>query len=119
MDNNLLFWVVIGALALFGLAQFCQWVILLCLRPRYLPPCYELIPLHGHVEDVEELIRYHYYQRKSAKRQPHYCLLIVDMGMDKETRDVCLLMQGDYPCISVCQAGEVERYLKIEDYLQR
>ncbi len=68
--------------------------------------CVVLYPVKGHREDVEYLLRalLKQVERGNAKRLR---ILIVDCGMDEETRRICSLFLKDNPELELCGAQEL------------
>ena len=65
-----------------------------------------MIPLQGHAEEAEPLLR----EWRRLTEQPSFCelqLLIVDYGMDAQTRQVCELFCFDEPCARLCSTEEL------------
>ncbi len=68
--------------------------------------CVVLYPVKGHREDVEYLLRALLKQmdRGNSRRLR---ILVVDCGMDEETRRICSLFLKDNPELELCGAQEL------------
>ena len=80
--TELIFWLTVGILFCLGLVQVigyvCQWM----LRPKGMHRFYTMIPVSGHMEDAEQVLRWAF----STMRWDYWAnanwLLILDMGAD-------------------------------------
>ncbi|GAA6513724.1 hypothetical protein [Merdimmobilis hominis] len=87
--TELIFWLTVGILFCLGLVQVigyvCQWM----LRPKGMHRFYTMIPVSGHMEDAEQVLRWAF----STMRWDYWAnanwLLILDMGADEETLAIC------------------------------
>ena len=86
---ELMFWVMAGVFLSLGLAHavgyVCQWM----LRPKGMHRLYTLVPVTGHMEDTEQLLRWAFSTMRWDDWTNANCLLILDMGADEETLDIC------------------------------
>ncbi len=75
-----------------------------------LPPaksnCVVLYPVKGHREDVEYLLRA-LLKKADSGGSRHIRIIVVDCGMDEETRRICSLFLKDRPEIELCEAKEL------------
>lgn len=58
-----------------------------------------IIPISGHMEEIEMLAREY---KAKYKHNEKVNLLFLDMGMDKETRNICELFCADHTDIMLC-----------------
>ena len=66
-----------------------------------------ILPLKGHVEDAEALIRgaittFKYQNSNSAK------IYVIDLGISEETRKICTLIKSESSAVTLCNAEEFE-----------
>ncbi len=79
-----------------------SWTILPPSKAR----CVVLYPVKGHREDVEYLLRA-LLKRMDRGEARHLRIIIVDCGMDEETRRICSLFLKDNPELELCGAQEL------------
>ena len=86
---ELAFWIGIGALLSLGLLEligyFCRWM----LRPRRMYRFYTMIPISGHMEDAEQILRWAFSTMRWDYWSHANWLLILDLGADEETLEIC------------------------------
>ncbi|MBQ8599357.1 MAG: hypothetical protein IJ411_04495 [Oscillospiraceae bacterium] len=80
---NVLLWCITGFLLVLGLAQLWEVILLRWYCPKLPLLRYELIPLSGSVENMEQLLRY--VELSSAGT----VVLFVDRGLDYASRELC------------------------------
>lgn len=80
---NVLLWCACGFLMFLGVATLWEWLLIGFSRPKYLPLRYEIVPLGGRLENAEQLLRY------LALTCGERAMVLVDMGMDEESRELC------------------------------
>ncbi|MDE5852847.1 MAG: hypothetical protein K2G97_02255 [Oscillospiraceae bacterium] len=69
-----------------------------------------IVPLEGHIDEIEILAREF---RSKYRKNDNTSLLFVDVGMDKETRDICETFCGDYSDVLLCDDCQVYNLLKM------
>ena len=84
-----LFFIIIGALAIFGLYQIAKYIEYKILSPAKNAVVITLIPLTGHIENAEFVIRNTNARIQAQDFGDKTIVAIVDMGMDEETREIC------------------------------
>lgn len=106
------------------------WVICVCMvlvflpaprlwgdgRPKAAePPMLLLLPLRGRLEDAERLLREAAALLEGRRRGQ---LLLLDLGMEPETREVCRMFCRDFPLAGLVEKRQVcdiiELYAKTE-----
>ena len=80
---NVLLWCVSGFLMIVGLSTVWEWLLLLIHRPKLPLLRYELIPLGGKVENIEQLLQY--ISLSCGGRVP----VLLDLGLDDESWELC------------------------------
>lgn len=80
---NILLWSITGFLVVLGLAQLWELILLRWYRPKLPLLRWELIPLSGSVENMEQLLRY--VELSSAGT----AVFFVDQGLDYASRELC------------------------------
>ncbi len=94
-----------------GLVETCRLLLLWLLRPEKMEEAALVVPLTGHVEDAEYLLRsaaqsFQWDRTRCPKR-----LLCVDGGMDQETREICLHLQRELSFLEICTPEELKEKL--------
>lgn len=94
-----------------GLVETCRLLLLWLLRPEKMEEAALVVPLTGHVEDAEYLLRsaaqsFQWDRTRCPKR-----LLCVDGGMDQETKEICLHLQRELPFLEICTPEELKEKL--------
>ena len=62
-----------------------------------------VLPLHGHMEQVEGIVRA--VRRGLYGKRPRFYLC--DCGIDEETREICYLLCKEYPDLIFCAEQEL------------
>ncbi len=98
-----------------GLVETCRLLLLWLLRPEKMEEAALVVPLTGHVEDAEYLLRsaaqsFQWDRTRCPKR-----LLCVDGGMDQETREICLHLQRELPFLEICTPEELKEKLFLKE----
>lgn len=94
-----------------GLVETCRLLLLWLLRPEKMEEAALVVPLTGHVEDAEYILRsaaqsFQWDRTRCPKR-----LLCVDGGMDPETKEICLHLQRELPFLEICTPEELKKKL--------
>lgn len=92
-----------------GLVETCRLLLFWLLRPEKAAPTVQVVPLSGHVENAEYLLRG--IAEKMRWEKPDCRLVCVDGGMDWETREICLHLQREIPFLEFCRAEELGEWL--------
>ncbi len=66
----------------------------------------KIVPLSGHVENLEYLIRKHFAKNKRKKRLKHTELIFVNTGVDNETNEILKMMRKTYN-FTICEKNEI------------
>ncbi|MDR1565364.1 MAG: hypothetical protein LBS74_10440 [Oscillospiraceae bacterium] len=109
---NYLYASVLIILVILGISQLLGLVSAWILTPRNAQKALTLIPVKGHVEDVELLIR-------SAVLRASWCsnrsmnVIALDCGTDAETADICRKLAEESPLIKFCSSEELEDYINL------
>ena len=68
-----------------------------------------IIPISGHMEEMEMLAREY---KAKYKHNEKVSLLFLDMGMDKETRDICEIFCADNRNFILCYYHQIDNILR-------
>lgn len=79
-----------------------SWTVLPPAKSR----CVVLYPVKGHREDVEYLLRA-LIKKADYGESRQVRIIVVDCGMDEETKHICSLFLKDRPQIELCEAKEL------------
>lgn len=66
-----------------------------------------LLPLSGHIDGLECKIRTLLWQQRMQKLEPNNILILVDHGLDIQTRDICEKIDKDFDNVIVCDDCQV------------
>ncbi len=80
---NVLLWCISGFLMVMGIAAVWEWMLLFFHRPKMPLLRYELVPLGGKVENMEQLLQY--ISLNCGDRIP----VLLDLGLDDESWELC------------------------------
>ena len=102
--------IIIGtALAFFcivGIAEICHSV-----KEHFLLPSEEkiafVITLRGHNERIEYLVRSLVFKGNELPTRSAPSILLIDDGMDEETRRICDILARELGCVKICKSCEV------------
>lgn len=92
--------------AIVGAAEICRAVSEFLYSPRGGRVCC-VVSLGGHEEQTEYLLRSLISEARSgplSRCGPR--VVVIDRGMDEETKEICRLLSEECGCIEVCQSGE-------------
>lgn len=100
-------YVVYGLILFFsavGIVQIMAWIKYLLLKPEQKVTAYLMLPVSGHVENIEQLLRYYCHRLEwdlpSAGVEK---LVIVDEGMDDSTSEICRKFCLENTAICFCR----------------
>ncbi|WOC31183.1 MULTISPECIES: hypothetical protein [Caproicibacterium] len=107
--------VIIVLLAVVGLCSLMQWLMHLLYRTGGQTGTLVLVlHLSEHREDVEYVLRCARNQLREAEGFSKKQLVVVDDGMDSQTKRLCTLFLHDKPGAVICSA---ERFANMEEML--
>lgn len=70
-----------------------------------------IIPVSGHIDDVEYFIRGFVHKGKWNGVVRPDNIIIADMGIDEETRKICMLLCEEFEFVYICDSREVISFL--------
>lgn len=65
-----------------------------------------LLPIYGHVEDIEMLLRSAKYDEINFDSKNNRHIMCLDLGMDDETRRICEIFSQENENIDLCSLKE-------------
>lgn len=104
--------VLISFFAVVGLTEVCRGIRDCLLLPRH-GRCAFVLCCKGHDESLEYQVRA-MASRARDMRLPCPPIVVVDAGMDAETRAVCEALARDIGGLRICSAGELPGFLEGE-----
>lgn len=90
------------------LQSFCEWL----LSPGKENRMIVLVPLRGHCEETEFLLRNAVARVRRMGGKDDKVLLCVDCGMDEETRDLCIRFCTGHPEMLLVRPEEIPVYFR-------
>lgn len=94
---------VVLLLALYGLAQLIGQLICWIWRPRREIPALLILPVSGHCEDMEYTLRRALMRHRWAAAHPGGRILLMDAGMDEETRQLAQVVCDRLDGVEFCR----------------
>lgn len=76
-----------------------------------------IVPVGGHVEDIEIFIRCLINKSRGAKFGLVESIIIADMGADEETAKICNNLENEYDFIYFCEGKEISEKLSEKLYI--
>ena len=100
--------IILGIFAVVGLVELIRWVSLKVLSPDRKRPMVLAVPLYGHEEDVEFLVRAAAQRIKwnAVGAVELYC---VDCGMDLSSAHLCQVICREYPFCKMVSKDEFQK----------
>ncbi len=77
-----------------------------------------ILPLSGHVEQAEYKLRALAARCRWEMGGQDILGIVVDQGMDAETRTICELLCQEFSCLMICAPEEARHYLDANKSLQ-
>lgn len=90
-----------------GLIETCRLLLMWLLRPEKIADSILVIPMCGHVEDAEYLLRGAAESIRWEKHKRPRRFICVDGGMDRETKEICKHLQKELPFLEICRQEEL------------
>lgn len=100
--------VLVLLLALYGCMELIRRAAMRIMRPSVPHPGLLVLPLGGHCDDVEYRIRSVVAQTRWTEEAPGGILLL-DTGMDEETRALAERICLEYPAVRLEKSAELEK----------
>lgn len=113
---ELIFFTMIAILSIIGITDIIRFLTAKILGGNRKQIVLSVIPCSGHEEDIELVIRSAYTQLGAAGSNS--CILLLDCGMDEETRNICRMIQNEIDCVHLCTEAELPAFLKEKFHLQ-
>ena len=113
-------WLLYGIIlffALYGIVQFIQMLKTTVLRPRKIYNSVYILPLKGHVGEIENIVRFTRNEIIASKEE-HTMLVILDLGLDVECSAICDRLCKDLSGVCICKKDELSTVLEQNINLQ-
>lgn len=114
---NLLFLLILCALAAVGLVQCLGWFFTGRKPPKGLRRSYHIVPLYDDPALLESQLR-HSMARLSWNGDGGEVVLLVDMGLGEACRALCETLLREYPALVLCTAGQLADTVRALDRAQ-
>ena len=93
---------VIAVAAVIGFAEVIGWIQQKIIYGRNKFETVSVVPFTGHVENAELIVRDALNSLRWNNRRSPNTLIIIDAGMDSETRCICDILSEDLDGVAVC-----------------
>ncbi len=103
---NLIAKVVFALFAVLGLVEMFRRFLFWLLRTKNPGKFYLIVSIRGHEEEAELILR-SACERLKWLPDRHAEMILVDSGMDQETRKICEMACCDLPEIHFCRPDEM------------
>lgn len=114
---NEIMWILACLFISVGIVQCIIWAAQLWRYPRNSCHGYYVIPVYDKPELLEEHLRSEIKYIQWNRRRDDIVLL-VDMGLREESRQICSLLLRELPYLYCCPAGNLDSVLRELDTLQ-
>ncbi|MDR0404580.1 MAG: hypothetical protein LBH37_02105 [Oscillospiraceae bacterium] len=104
--------VFIVILAIIGLIEIFRILVLIAFRAKDESSLIILVPISGHNEKAEFLLRSAVAKLKWLGTIGKQRIICVDNGMDQQTRKICEIIKQEYEFVEICFSNEFEKILK-------
>jgi hypothetical protein len=108
---NVLFIIFISIFSLYGLIELLR-VIKLYILTEKSQSFMIVIPACGHNEKIELVIRTAIEQVRWLYKGRDCDVIIADMGMDEETRDLVFKICNDFDFVYYCEFDEINTFIR-------
>ena len=99
---------IAGVLGIVGFVEVLRLFFQMLLTADAWRESYVIIPISGHKEDIEYLVRGVLFEEGWKNNLKSCHILVVDGGIDEETRAICELLGREYENVRICRPQEVE-----------
>jgi cellulose synthase/poly-beta-1,6-N-acetylglucosamine synthase-like glycosyltransferase len=107
---------VIAFLSVAGLLELGRYVLEFIYMPSQ-DRITLIVSSKGHDEKIEYLLRSLLFKAHGFHLKILPIIIVVDEGMDEETKAICEKLSGEYGCINICASQELPVLLCPEDNL--
>ncbi len=107
-----IFFTVMTIFSVIGIATVIQWLAGRFLSDAKNQHLISIIPCDGHREDVEYLVKNTYVRMTDQCRCKNCSIILVDCGMDTETRNICNMLVHDLDFVKICGRSEIGTFVQ-------
>lgn len=100
-------WAFVCFFCFVGMLEVIREVERLIQRSAGRVPALVLLPLRGEVEDIELVLRGVVNTLEDCPQLENSAVAIVDLGMARDTREICRLFSRDFHCVQVFEKDEI------------
>lgn len=103
---------ILAFLAIVGAAELLRALTDYMLRPSRGKVAF-IVAISGHEEQTEYLLRSLIFKARAVSFLYHKpCIIVVDRGMDDETKKICETLADELGCVEICSDVDfTEKYL--------
>ena len=105
--------VLLSFFAVIGIAETGYWLKKYLLTPLIKKTAF-VVTCSGHDEQIEYCVRSLANQASEFCRAGEKLIVIVDAGMDDETRGICEKLEHDIEGVTVCKTGDLNHVIGME-----
>ena len=106
--SETIFFVMVMLLALYGCVEIIRQLSLRILSPVKSIASVLVIPIAGHRTDMEYIVRSAATQRRFASPPVHYRVLLMDTGMDTETKAMAERVCREVGCVDMITYSDLD-----------
>ena len=66
-----------------------------------------IISLKGHEERIEYTLRTLVFKMRGISDDPEPMVIVIDLGMDEETKKICEVLAEELGCVRICSSKEL------------
>lgn len=98
-------------LVIIGVVEIARIAVLMILQTKGDESMLIIVPIRGHDEEAEYLLRSAAAKVKWFNTMRHQKVICLDCGMDEETRKICTLIADNYRFMEIYNMSEFEELL--------
>ena len=102
--------VVFALFAIVGIVELFRVLLFRILKIKQIGKLYFVVPMKGHNEEAELVLR-SAHERIQWLPDCEAEVLVVDCGMDEETKQICEIASFDLSGIRLCRPDDVEQII--------
>lgn len=106
-----IFYAILLLLTVLGVVFCAREFMLLLLVPPKRKGISIVIPISGHSEDIEYTVMCVVKRNRWFDRFKNANIILLDCGIDEDTRQICVMLCKRFKELKMAQAGELEQVL--------
>lgn len=104
--------IILVLFVIIGLTEFCRVLIMWLYKPRHANTITLVVPIWGHEEDAEFILKSAVEKIKWMGGPEQKQLICLDYDMDDETKAICKTICNRYPFVEICTEQELTQRLE-------